>query len=212
MFWWTQWSADDQTISTKDYLQLCLADLTTATAHTGVYLKVAYEDCSVCKMHYTCTELSTLAHVKESIRIKTATLIYKHLDSGLPQYFHEYINYNTSSVNMYTRHVVATKKYLDVPVLTLLFTSPRIILINPLLMMDPGYTTVSHWLYNLPQHCDLLGKILRLICLMKRILRSIFSSGCTNTFWSRLFLVHGLNNILFTLRIYCALKFDLDQD
>ena len=47
--------------------------------------------------------------VKERITFKTATLIYKHLDSGLLQYFHEYINYFTHFVN--TRCAVATKKY-----------------------------------------------------------------------------------------------------
>ena len=47
--------------------------------------------------------------VKERITFKPATLIYKHLDSGLLQYFHEYINYFTHFVN--TRCAVATKKY-----------------------------------------------------------------------------------------------------
>ena len=42
--------------------------------------------------------------VKERITFKTATLIYKHFDSGQLQHFHEHINYYTSSVK--TGHAV----------------------------------------------------------------------------------------------------------
>ena len=50
--------------------------------------------------------------VKQGIALKAATLKYKHLDSGLPQYFLEYIYYCTLS--LHTRSVVAAKKFLVV--------------------------------------------------------------------------------------------------
>ena len=114
------------------------------------------------------------------------------------------MNYYTSSVN--TMCAVAKKKYLDVPVfIILVFTSPRLILIDPLLMMGPGYRTVSHWLYDLPPTLTSFRRELKahlfheayppqylLLCLRKRFLMPTLF--CPWTY-----------DILFTLRNYCTL-------
>ena len=59
----------------------------------------------------SCTVVHELKHIPiPYLSCNAYAMHYKNLDSGLSQYFHEYIYYYTSSV--ITRHAVATKKYI----------------------------------------------------------------------------------------------------
>ena len=107
-------------------MHLSTADWITVIHYTGVYLKSHLRRLQCLQnvlalvvmgsrkwTHITCVLKSIhWLPVQERITLKSAILIYKYLDSGLSQYFHEYIHYCTSFV--YTRCVVATKKYLVV--------------------------------------------------------------------------------------------------
>ena len=115
-------------------------------------------------------------NVKRRIAFKTATVIYKYLDSGLLQYFHEYINYYTSSAN--TRHDVATNKYIVVPTFIPWIHKSKT-------HSDESFANDGPRFWNslpLAVRSVLHTGILRLTSLMKPILLSIPSSGCANAF------------------------------